>query len=139
MLNDVLMTRFVAILSWFVSGPNGPNRRDARVSAGFAETQVNERRNCVNFFVNGDARSTGRGAVKTEAIFVGQRCCRNRSPTRRRAGGIKRASNFRMRGERCRGSRRGERATQEIGIGRLHPWARTAQINGAGNERSENR
>jgi hypothetical protein len=37
MLNDVLKTRFVAILIRFVGGRNGPIRRDARVSAGFAK------------------------------------------------------------------------------------------------------
>ncbi|MDB5681008.1 MAG: hypothetical protein JWO16_813 [Sphingomonas bacterium] len=37
MLNDVLMTRFVAILSRFVSDLIGPIGRDARVSAAFAK------------------------------------------------------------------------------------------------------
>ena len=37
MLNDVLITRFVAILSPFVEGPIRPIPRDARVSAGFVK------------------------------------------------------------------------------------------------------
>jgi hypothetical protein len=37
MLNDVLKTPFVAILTRFVAGPIRPIRRDARVSAGFTE------------------------------------------------------------------------------------------------------
>jgi hypothetical protein len=36
-VNDVLTTRFVAILSRLVEGPIRPIRRDARVSAGFAK------------------------------------------------------------------------------------------------------
>ena len=37
MLNDVLTTPFVAILSRFVEGPDRDIRRDARICAGFAK------------------------------------------------------------------------------------------------------